>query len=53
MDKHPAAQPAHPESLIEDDPVEVRRVLFDACMIRSTALRTIGVARPSGLDALG
>ena len=54
IDKHPSGQPAHPESMIKDDPPEVHPVLFesiDASMIRSAALRTTGAAGPSGLDA--
>ena len=54
IDKHPSGQPAHPESLIEDDPPEMHPVLFesiDASMIRSAVLRTTGAAEPSGLDA--
>ena len=50
IDKHPSGQPAHPKSLIEDDPPEVQPVLFDAFMIRSAALRTTGTAGPSGPD---
>ena len=52
IDKHPAGQPAHPESLvqmIEDDPVVVHPVLFgsiDVSMIRSIALRTTGAVGP-------
>ena len=56
VDKHPAGQPAHPEALIQDDPVEVHPVIFeaiDASMIRSMALRITGAAGPSGIDALG
>lgn len=54
-DKHPPSQPAHPDSVIEDDPPEVHPVLFesiDASMMRSAALRTSGAAGPSGLDAV-
>ena len=50
IDKHPCGQPAHPESLIEDDPPDVHPVLFesiDASVIRSAALRTTGAAGPS------
>ena len=51
-----ASQPAHPKALIQDDPVEVHPVIFeaiDASMIRSIALRITGAAGPSGIDALG
>ena len=54
IDKYPSGQLAHPESLIEDDPPDVHPVLFEsinASVIRSAALRTTGVAGPSGLDA--
>ena len=54
IDKHLSGQPAHPESLIEDDPPDVHPVLFesiDASVIRLAALRTTGAAGPSGLDA--
>ena len=50
IDNHPSGQPAHPESIIEDDPRDVHPVLFDsidASMIRSAALRTTGAAGPS------
>ena len=50
IDKHPSGQPAHPKSLIEDDPPEVQPVLFDAFMIRSATLRTTGAAGPSWPD---
>ena len=56
VDKHPPGQPAHPDSIICDDPPEVHPVLFesiDSALIRSVALRTSGAAGPSGLDALG
>lgn len=54
--KHPPSQPAHPDTIINDDPQEVHPVLFeslDATMIKSAALHTSGAAGPSGLDALG
>ena len=56
VDKHPPGQPAHPDSIICDDPPEVHPVLFesiDSALIRSVTLRTSGAAGPSGLDALG
>ena len=55
-DKHPPGQPAHPDTIINDNPTDVHPVLFeslDAAMIRSAALHTNGAAGPSGLDALG
>ena len=54
IDKHPPGQPAHPDSIIKDDPPDIHPVLFesiDASMIRSAALQTTGAAGPSGLDA--
>lgn len=54
-EKHPPAQPAHHDALINDDPPDIHPVLFeslDARMIRSAALHTSGAAGPSGLDAL-
>ena len=54
-DKHPSSQPAHPDSVIEDDPPDLHPILFesiDAFMMRSAALRTSGAAGPSGLDAV-
>ena len=38
IEKHPTGQPAHPDSITEDDPPEVHPILFestDASMIRS------------------
>ena len=55
-DKHPASQPAHPDTIINDNPPDVHPVLFvslDAAMIKSAVLNTCGAAGPSGLDALG
>ena len=55
QDKHPARQPPHPDSLIDNDPTSVHPVLFesiDASLIRHTALQVTGAAGPSGLDAL-
>ena len=54
IDKHPSGQPAHPDSLIEDDPPAIHPVVFesiDASMIRLAALKTTGTAGPSWLDA--
>ena len=54
IDKHPPGQPAHPDSIIKDDPPDIYPVLFesiDASMIRSAGLQTTGAAGPSGLDA--
>ena len=54
INKHPSGQHAHPESLIENDPPDIHPVLFEsinASVIKSAALRTTGVAGPSGLDA--
>ena len=54
--KHPPSQPAHPDTIINDDPKEVHPVLFeslDATAIKSAALHTSGAAGPSGIDALG
>ena len=54
-EKPPSGQPAHPDSIIKDNPPDVHPVLFesiDASMIRSAALKTTGAAGLSGLDAL-
>ena len=54
-DEHPSTLPAHPDSVIEDDPPYFHPILFesiDASMMRSAALRTHGAAGPSGFDAV-
>ena len=55
-DKHPPSQPAHMNSIIENEPSTIHPVLFeslDAGLIRSVVLQTNGAAGPSGVDALG
>ena len=52
--KHPASQPATIGSTLQGVPPEIHPVIFDSIdsrLIRSTALKTSGAARPSGLDA--
>ena len=53
--KHPAGQPALPETLIQNhESTTIHPILFesiDASTIRSAALHTNGAAGPSGLDA--
>ena len=54
MSKHPTGQPASPDSTLQGPPPEIHPITFDsidAHLICSTALRTSGVAGPSGLDA--
>ena len=55
--KHPPAQPLHPECLLAlADTPAVHPVVFDALdasVVRAAALRTMGVAGPSGIDARG
>ena len=54
-DKHPSSQPAHPDSVIEDDPPYFHPILLesiDPSLMKSAALRTSGAAGPSGLDAV-
>ena len=51
--KHPPSQPAHPDTIINDDPKEVHPVLFESLEIKSAALHTSGAAGPFGIDALG
>ena len=55
--KHPPAQPLHPECLLPlADTPAVHPVVFDALdasVVRAAALRTMGVAGPSGIDARG
>ena len=53
-DKHPMAHAVSPEALIQGEPPETNRVIFDAIdasVIRSCALSTKGAAGPSGLNA--
>ena len=55
LHKHPPAQQAHPECLLDNDPEEPHPVIFeslDASAIRAAALKISGAAGPSGLDAL-
>ena len=55
IDKHAPSQPAHLDSIIEDEPPDVRRVMFvslDASLIKSSASQVSRAAGPSGLDAL-
>ena len=55
--KHPPAQPLHPECLLPlADTPAVHPVVFDALdasVVRAAALRTMGAAEPSGIDARG
>ena len=47
IDKHPPGQPAHPDSIIKNDPADTHPVLFesiDASMIGSAALQITGAA---------
>ena len=57
-DKHPPKRAASREALVSntDTPPEVHPVLFErltGASIRSAALRTVGSAGPSGIDAAG
>ena len=52
-DKHPMAHAVSSEALIQGEPPETNRVIFDAIdasVIRSCALSTKGANGPSGLD---
>ena len=54
ISKHPPAQPAHPNCIIEEEPQKLYPIIFeslDASSICSAALRVTGAAGPSGLDA--
>jgi hypothetical protein len=60
LDVHPPSAPPYEDSIIEaahaPSTVVVHPVIFDSITgktIRSTALRTTGVAGPSGIDARG
>jgi hypothetical protein len=54
ISKHPPAQPAHQDCILQEDPETPHSIIFealDASVIRSAALKVSGAAGPSGLDA--
>ena len=51
IDKYPPSQPAHLDSFIEDEPLDLHPVMFeslDASVIKSSILQVSGAAGPSG-----
>ena len=54
ISKHPPAQPAHSNCILDEEPQTPHPIIFeslDASVVRSAALRVTGAAGPSGLDA--
>ena len=54
LEKHPPGQPAHTDSLLQNETPPIHPVIFDSIdsdLIRTATLRTSGSAGPSGLDA--
>jgi len=54
ISKHPPAQPAHSNCILDEEPQNPHPIIFeslDASVVGSAALRVTGAASPSGLHA--